>query len=92
MTDNDRLLEKISQMAVDIAEIKTKLAMMPSPPKQPCQWHDQLRKEFDEHVKEHKQYKSDWRKAILDAAIDIAKTAVIAAGGIIAGLLIGGIF
>lgn len=90
MTDTAEIFEKINQMAVDIAQIKTKLEMMPAPPKQPCQWHLQLRKEFDVLVKEQKQVTSDWRKALCNGAVDIVKTAIIAACGILIALALGG--
>jgi selenophosphate synthetase-related protein len=91
MTEEAKLFEKINEMAVDIAQIKTKLEMMPPPPKQPCQWHLQLRKEFDIHVDDQKQIKSDWRKALCDGGVDIAKTAIIAIAGMLIALAMGGI-
>lgn len=90
MTDTAEIFEKINQMAVDIAQIKTKLEMMPPPPKQPCQWHLQLRKEFDGLVQDQRQVKSDWRKALCEGAVDIAKTAIIAIAGMLIALALGG--
>jgi hypothetical protein len=92
MTEYKSLIEKINQMAVDIASIKTKIEMLPAPPKQPCQWHDQIRKEFDSHISDHKQIKSDWRSAVIGGGVDIVKTLIVAASGVVIGILFKGGF
>lgn len=83
----DKLYEKINKMAVDIGMIKTKIEMLPAPPKQPCQWHNQLRKEFDNYMNDRKQNSHDWRLVLIRAFVDIAKTAIVAGAGILIGLV-----
>lgn len=90
MTEYKSLIEKINQMAIDIASIKTKLDLLPPPPKRPCQWHEQLRKELDEHLKDHKEIRSDWQSSMINGAVDLAKTALIAAAGVAAGMIFSG--
>jgi len=90
MTETEKIFEKINAMAIDIAQIKTTLEMLPAPPKQPCQWHDQLRKEFDVHIKEHKQIDHDWRSCLIKAGVDLLKTAIIAGAGLVIGVALGG--
>ncbi|MBN1457705.1 MAG: hypothetical protein JW912_07630 [Sedimentisphaerales bacterium] len=86
----EKIFEKINQMAVDIAQIKTKLQMLPSPPKQPCQWYYQLRKEFDEHIREHKRASYDWRECLIRNGVDLLKTAIVAATGMLIAFGLGG--
>ena len=90
MTEIGKIFEKINSMAIDIAQIKTKLEMLPAPPKQPCQWEIQLRKEFDSHIAEHRQLKRDWRTTLIRSSVDVAKTALIAAAGMLIALALGG--
>ena len=86
----DKLYEKINNMAIDIAQIKTKFEMMPPPAKQPCQWHNQLRKEFDSFVLDKKQTSHDWRVTLIRAFVDIAKMAIVAGAGVLIGLAMKG--
>lgn len=80
MTEQDlkTLYQKMNDMAVDIAEIKTKVNMTPKPESRPCQYQKQLRKEFDAHIAAHDKKTGDWREAVVKGVVDIAKIAVIA--------------
>ena len=92
MESNEKIYEKINQMAVDIGQIKTQLAMMPAPPKQPCQWQLQVRKELDAHVNEHKKTSHDWKSSLIRTGMNLLETALVGFVGLAIGLLIGGVF
>jgi len=83
---NNETNKAISGMAVNVAEIATTIKTRPIP-KQPCTFHNQLRKEFDEHEEAHKANIKDWKGAFIRAAVDVIKLAAVAAFGIVAGMM-----
>ena len=86
--DLNRIYDAMTPMQQDIAEIKTTLKLLPQPPKQPCQWQEQLRKEFDGHIGVHDKTAWNWKEAFIRAAVDIIKLAVVGGLGLIIGKMI----
>ena len=85
--DLNRIYDAIGPMQQDIAEIKTTLKLLPQPPKQPCQWQEQLRKEFDGHIIAHNVNVRDWKGAFIKASVDIIKLAIVAGLGLVIGMM-----
>ncbi len=67
-----------------LAVIATKFEALPAPPKQPCRWVEELRKEFDGYMKDQQdQRKADintWKQQAIRTFLDVVKWAII--GGI----------
>ena len=77
-SDIDKLYSKINTMAVDVAEIKTKLDERD----RPCPDHLYLRREFDAHLLDKSKSSDNWRQAVAKGVVDIAKIALV--GGFLA--------
>lgn len=86
--DLNRIYDAIGPMQRDIAEIKTTLKLMPGPPARPCDFHVQLRKEFDGHLGEHLDTQRGVKQAVIRAAVDIIKLAIGTGVGVLIGLRI----
>jgi hypothetical protein len=43
----------MTKMAINIAEINTKIMSIPHIPERPCQWFIQLRDAYDKHIEDH---------------------------------------
>lgn len=83
--DLNRLYDIIEPMRTDIAAIKTKLEIMPAPPKRPCQYHEALKVIVDSHIQSATQNVRDWKLMLIGLAGDLLKYAAIAAVGILLG-------
>jgi len=76
----DQVNTTMTEVKVEMAEIKTTLKMQPGPPKQPCSFHNDLKNDFDTHIGDHKETASLWQKPLVRNVIDLVKMAIV--GGV----------
>jgi hypothetical protein len=84
-SDIDRIYEKLDEvkdgqttLAVSVAEIKTKMEMMPQFPKRPCQYFDALKIIVDAHLLAASQNARDWKEMLVGLVGEVLKYGVIA--------------
>lgn len=81
--------KSISNIEVSLARIATVIERLPPVPKQPCEYHEKLRKDFDKHVEEQaREAKKDVdsiKEYALKLVFDVVKWVIIAGLGVYIG-------
>jgi len=74
----DDMVGEQNQTNICLARIDTTLKLMPKLPKRPCDFHAELKKDFDGHLADHKDNKRIWQRPIIGTVVDLVKMAVVA--------------
>ena len=75
----DTMSENSTEIKVCIAKIQTKLEMAPPPPTQPCHHVEDLKKDFDGHVADHKENIKMIKRPVVRTVIELVKMGIVAA-------------
>ena len=73
----DMVNTTMTDIKVEMAEIKTTLKMQPAPPARPCSFHNDLKDDFEEHIGDHKETASLWQKPLVRNVLDLIKMAIV---------------
>ncbi len=70
--DINRIYDKLEPIAESLTRVETRLDLMPTPLKQPCNF-------LNSHLNDHKTTVKTWKSSVIRACVDMAKMGVVAA-------------
>ena len=63
----------LGELSISVATIATKIEERP----RPCHEHQELRRDHDAHIEEHKATQRTWQQSVIRAVVDVVKVAVV---------------